>query len=33
MNIEQQMDSQIGEVRTDSLDLRFGEVANMRKGD
>jgi hypothetical protein len=33
MNLEEQIDEQIGEVRTDSLDLSFGEIANMRKSD
>lgn len=31
MNLEEQIDEQIGEVRTDSLDLSFGEIANMKK--
>jgi hypothetical protein len=31
MDLEQRIDAQIGEVRTDSLDLTFGEIANMRK--
>ena len=33
MNLEEQIDEQIGEVRTDSLDLSFGEIANMRKSE
>lgn len=32
MDLEEKIDAQIGEVRTDSLDLSFGEIANMRKG-
>jgi hypothetical protein len=32
MDLEKIIDLQIGEVRTDSLDLSFGEIANMRKG-
>lgn len=32
MDLEKIIDAQIGEVRTDSLDLSFGEIANMRKG-
>jgi hypothetical protein len=31
MNLEEEIDEQIGEVRTDSLDLSFGEIANMKK--
>ena len=33
MNLEEEIDQQIGEVRTDSLDLSFGEIANMRKSE
>ena len=33
MTLEEQIDTQIGEVRTDSLDLSFGEIANMRKSE
>jgi len=33
MNLEEQIDQKIGEVRTESLDLSFGEIANLRKGD
>lgn len=33
MNLEKEIDEQIGEVRTDSLDLSFGEIANMRKSE
>jgi hypothetical protein len=32
MNLEEQIDQKIGEVRTESLDLSFGEIANLRKG-
>lgn len=32
MDLEEKIDAQIGEVRTDSLDLSFGEIVNMRKG-
>lgn len=31
MNLEEQIDQKIGEVRTESIDLSFGEIANMRK--
>ena len=31
MSLEQQIDVKIGEVRTESLDLSFGEIANLRK--
>jgi hypothetical protein len=31
MNLEQLIDKKIGEVRTESLDLSFGEIANLRK--
>jgi len=31
MNLEDQIDVKIGEVRTESLDLSFGEIANMGK--
>jgi len=31
MTIEEQIDKKIGEVRTESLDLSFGEIANMGK--
>jgi len=31
MNLEKQIDKKIGEVRTESLDLSFGEIANLRK--
>lgn len=31
MNIEEQIDKKIGEVRVGSLDLSFGEIANLRK--
>ena len=31
MNLEEQIDQKIGEVRTESLDLSFGEIANLRK--
>lgn len=30
--LEKQIDEKIGEVRTDALDLSFGEIANLRKG-
>jgi hypothetical protein len=32
MNLEEQIDQKIGEVRTESLDLSFGEIANLKKG-
>ena len=32
MNLEEQIDQKIGEVRTESLDLSFGEITNLRKG-
>lgn len=31
MNLEQQIDKKIGEVRTEPLDLSFGEIANLSK--
>jgi hypothetical protein len=33
MTLEQQIDQKIGEVRTDTLDLSFGEISNLRKND
>lgn len=31
MTLEQQIDQKIGDVRTESLDLSFGEIANLKK--
>lgn len=32
MNLEEQIDQKIGEVRSEALDLSFGEIANLKKG-
>lgn len=33
MTLEEQIDTKVGEVRSEALDLSFGEIANMRKGE